>query len=412
MKYLLATPAPPIKRLAALLLLALATTLTLWGQNNRTELETKRKRLIEEINQTSNLLQQAQQDKKAALDRYFALENQIAKRRQLIQTLQSEIVSADTAIIQAQQVRLSLEEDLARLRQEYASALRHALRHYMGSSFAMFLFSAKDFNDAFRRWQYIRQYYRYRHRQAQRILDGQQALARKALLLEQEKTEKTQLLAAQKQQQTTLNTELADKDRLVKQLRQGEEKLVIELNRQQRAHQELNRAIEEIIRNEVNRKKKEARSPEALTAAKEKNAAEAGATADFAQRKGKMPWPVNKGYITRQFGAQPHPTLEGIKIKNNGIDIRTDKAAEVYAVFEGTVVGKKFVTGYQNTLLIQHGQYYTVYSNLAEVLVEPGAIVTAKQIIGRLSSEKPEVHFEVWHEKEHLNPVLWVSQPQ
>ncbi|MBK7871024.1 MAG: peptidoglycan DD-metalloendopeptidase family protein [Saprospiraceae bacterium] len=412
MKYLTDIRALPIKRFALLLLLMGIVCGTILGQN-RKELEEKRKQLQAEINQTSGLLEKTQKDKAAALDRYFALQNQIQKRRQLIQTLQSEIVSADTAILRANQIRITLDDDLNRLRQEYASTMRYTMRHRISGSFALFLFSARDLNDAFQRWQYIRQYYSYRQRQAQRILDTQQTLTQKTVLLEQEKTEKARLLTAQQQQQSTLNTEMSDKDRLVKTLKEDESKLVTELNRQQKSHDQLNKTIENIIRTEIAKKKKESRKPEALTAAKgEEDEALSGVSGEFVQRKGKLPWPVAKGYITRQFGTQPHPTLQGIKISNNGIDIRTDKGSEVQSIFEGSVVGTQFVPGYQNTVIVQHGIYYTVYSNLEEVFVKRGDTITARQIIGKVSSDKPEVHFEVWHEKERLNPVLWVSQPQ
>ncbi len=412
MKYRTATLARRIKCLAIACSIVWGGTLLLHGQS-KTELEEKRRQLQEEINSTSKLLEKKQKDKEAALDRYFALQNQIQKRRQLIQILQSEITSADTAIASAGKVLLALDDDLQRLHREYASTMRNTLRRRLGNSFASFLFSARDLNDAFQRWQYVRQYYRYRRRQVQRITEVQHALNQKTALLEREKAEKSKLLAAHTQQQATLGAELADKDRLVKTLKEDESKLLSELKKQQSAHDQLNRTIENIIRTEMTRKKKDARKPEALTASKEdETALVAGASSSFEQRKGKLPMPVAKGYITRQFGAQPHPTLQSIKISNNGIDIRTDKSAEVFAVFEGTVVGTQFVPGYQNMVIVQHGAYYTVYSNLAELFVKRGDTVTARQAIGKLGEEKPEIHFEVWKEKDRLNPTLWISQPQ
>lgn len=395
-----------------MLLLTGALCGTLWSQS-RKELEERRKQLQQEISQTSNLLEKTQKDKAAALDRYFALQNQIQKRRQLIQTLQSEIVSADTAILKANDVMATLTDDLDRLKDEFVSTMRNSLRYRLGNSFTLFLFSARDLNDAFQRWQYIRQYYRYRKRQAQRIIETQHSLTQKTAQLQQQKEEKSKLLTAQRQQQSTLGTELADKDRLVASLKQDESKLVTELNKQQKANDQLNRAIENVIRAELAKKKQESRNPSSLASVREKNEEEdLSASSDFIQRKGKLPWPVAKGYITRQFGTQPHPTLEGIKISNNGIDIRTDRASEVFAVFEGEVVGTQFVPGYQNTVILQHGQYYTVYSNLEEIFVKRGDKVTTKQIIGKLGNDKPEVHFEVWQGKDRLNPVLWVSQPE
>lgn len=399
-----------IRYLTCLLLIIGVGSQSLSAQD-RTELEEKRKQLLEEINQTNTQLEKTKKSKALALDRYFALQNQIQKRQKLVQTLHSEIKSADLTIEQSKNVMSTLHADLERLRREYASTMRTALRHRMGNSMALFLFSAQDFNDAFQRWQYIRQYYRYRQRQTESILKTQKGLLQKTEELEKAKVEKAKLLTAQQQQQSTLNVELADKDRLVKTLKSDESKLITELNKQQKAHDQLNKAIEDIIRTEIAKKKKDARKPEALNSAKEDAAVaeDIALSGDFKQRRGKLPWPVSNGVVTRQFGTQPHPTLKGLKINNNGIDIRTDKSSDVYSVFAGTVVGTQFVPGYQNMVIVQHGQYYTVYSNLEELTVKRGDQVSAKQIIGRVSNNKPELHFEVWREKERMNPVGWIS---
>ncbi len=398
--------------LVALLLIGIAFSPL--SAQNRKDLEEKRKQLLEEINQTNTLLDKTKKDKARVLDRYFALQNQIQKRQRLIKNLRTEIQSADLNIVQANQILVTLKSDLGRLKTEYVSTMRTALRHQMGNSMVLFLFSADSFNNAFQRWQYIRQYYRYRKKQMEDILATQEELTRKAAELAQKKTEKRKLLDASQQQQSTLNVELADKDRLVKNLKTDESKLITELTRQQKSHDDLNRTIENVIRTEIAKKKKESRKPEALSPTTEKEealaAADIGLSNDFRSKKGKLPSPVAQGHVTRPFGTQPHPTLKGLKINNNGVDIRTDNSFEVNSVFDGTVVGTQFVPGYQNTIIVQHGQYYTVYSNIEEVLVKRGEKITASQVIGKLSQDKPEVHFEVWREKERLNPIGWIVQ--
>lgn len=376
---------------------------------SRKELEERRKRLLEEINQTNSQLEKTKKDKELALARYFALQNQIQKRKKLVQTLHEEINSADVTIEQLKKVQNTLDNDLERLKLEYASTMRTALRNRMSNNMILFLFSAKDFSDAFKRWQYIRQYYFYRNRQAEQILKTHQNLAQKAAELEKAKVEKSKLLVAQQQQQSTLNVELADKDRLVKSLKSDESKLITELNKQQKAHDQLNKAIEEVILAEMAKKKKDARKPEALATAKD-NAADASLTNGFEQSRGRLSWPIANGMIVRPFGTQPHPTLKGVKVNNNGIDIRSDKSSDVYSVFTGTVVATQYIPGYQNMVMVQHGQYYTVYSNLEDVKVKRGEAVSAKALIGSISKDKPEVHFEVWHEKEKLNPADWIGQ--
>ncbi len=415
LKYQIVIHAPPtmIKHLSLVLLLVAATFSWLCAQQNRNELEDRRKQLLEEIKQTSRLLEDTRKSKATELNRYFALQNQIQKRRQLIQTLYQEVQSADTNIVQAHRVIRSLQEDMSRLQREYASTMRTALRYRVNQSFTLFLFSARDFSDARRRWQYIRQYYRYRQRQAEQITQMQHTLTQQTAELEKQKTEKQRLMAVQQQQQATLNAELADKDRLVQTLKSDENKLLAELNRQQKAHEQLNKTIEGIIRAEMAKKKKEARTPEALTTTTNTTVAmptdAPGISSDFKNRKGKIPWPVSKGTITRYFGNQPHPTLQGIQIPNNGIDIRTEEGAEVLAVFEGKVSLVQFVPGFKNTVLVQHGQYFTVYSNLEDVYVKRGEQINARQPIGKIDKDKPEVHFEIWRETQRLDPMGWIS---
>lgn len=364
---------------------------------------------MQEIQQTEDLLQETQESKAAALDRYFALQNQIRRRQQLINTLQEEISYANESIDRSREVMESLRQDVSRLKGEYTTMLRVAYRHRLSKSFLAFLFSAENINDAFRRWQYIRQYDRFRRRQAELILETQSMLTAKTEQLESRRNEKQQLLSSEQHQKEQLNRELANKDKVLKNLKSDESKLVAELETQRKAHEQLNSAIEGIIREEMARKRKASRSPDALTASNTDNAV-AAAGVNFQGTKGALPWPVAEGEISRDFGTQPHPTIKSIQITNNGIDIRTAPTSTVHAVYAGKVAGTQFIPGYQYMVIMQHGQYYTVYSNLEEIYVKRGDVLTAEQTLGRVNRQRPEVHFEVWHEKERLNPVHWVAK--
>lgn len=391
-----------------LILIILAVSSNIAVGQNRKELEDKRKRLIQEINQTTNLLEETKKNKTATLNRYIALQRQIRKRKQLVRTLQQEIDYADESMERAYEVIDALNLDVNRLKAEYANMIRTAYRHKMSSSSILFIFSADNLNDAFKRWQYIKRYDKYRKKQAQLILETQATLQSKTDQLEQRKKEKEKLLVSAQQQQQLLSVELKDKDEILKTLKDDESRLALELSQQQDAHSKLNDAIENIIRKEMALKRKEARSSDALAANKETSTVHL--TGDFSKNKGGLPWPVTSGFISRGFGTQPHPTLKEIEITNNGIDIQTEGKANVRAVFEGKVAGTQFIPGYQNTVIVQHGNYYTVYSNLEEVFVKRGDIVKTKQAIGRLGNENAEVHFEVWKEKQRLNPVNWVTK--
>ena len=385
-----------------------------FGQQ-RKQLEEKRKQLIKEIELTSNLLSETKKSKESTFSRYVTLQKQIKKRQQLIETLQIEIQFAAEGIERAALVIDALKDDVERLSAEYAQLARVAFRQRINRTALLFIFSAADFNDAFRRWQYIRQYDRYRKKQARLIAETQLMLADKINWLETRKVDKEQLLLSEQQQAELLGKELAAKDQLLKTLKNDESRLSSELKDKQKAHRQLNDAIEKIIREEMEKTRRESRPTASADDAVHAlpDAADPLST-EFESNKGKLYWPVTSGVVTGYFGKQEHPTLKGVEITNNGIDIQTDVNAEVKAVFAGEVVGMQYIPGYNYMVILRHGHFYTVYSNLEEVLVKRGQQVGARQGLGKVSIDRrtntAEVHFEIWREKTRLNPLQWVRR--
>jgi len=395
-------------KLSVLILGILLISITL-GAQNRQYLEQQRKQLNAEIRQTNELLSKTRKDKAHALDQYFAVQQQIKKRQQLIDNLRLEIEYANTSIARTEEVLHSLNKDLDILRNEYSIMLRSAFRIKMNKSSLLFMLSAQNFNNAFIRWKYLRQYNDYRQKQARLINETQRSLSVKAEELEFRKMEKEELLNSEEKQKELLRQELSEKNIIIKALKKDESKLSSSLKKQQIAHEELNSTIEDVIKAEMLRKRREGRSPESLNS-EITGEGSAPLSKEFSSNKGKLLWPVSGGYINRYFGTQPHPTAEGVKITNNGVDIRTNSASNVFAVFEGKVAGTRFIPGYKNTVILQHGDFYTVYSNIDEPLVKRGDQVSHRQIIGKLATDKPELHFEIWREKQRLNPIYWIKK--
>lgn len=410
------------RKILLLTLALLLVTVAGFAQQSRKELEEKRKKLLRDIEQTSSLLQQTKQDKAATLSRYVTLQKQISKRQQLVETLQEEMSFLLNNIERTATVVMALNDDIERLKTEYVKIARHAYRQKLTHSNWLFLLSAKSFNDAFRRWQYLRQYDRYRQRQARLILDTQQTLLEKIKALEDRKLEKERLLSTEQRQSRMLGMEMQAKNQLLEELKGDEARLARELEGKQAAASKLNKAIEKVIREEMERIRREERSAAAAASAatpgkvvKPTATPEvASISSEFQGNRGKLPWPVKNGVITGHFGRQPHPSIPNIEIVNNGIDIQTDEGAPVRAVFEGTVVGTQFIPGFDYMVILQHGSYYTVYSNLEEVSVKKGDKVTIRQALGKVSTDRKtntsEVHFEIWKEKTRLNPQEWVGK--
>lgn len=386
---------------------------------SRKSLESKRKKLLKEIKATSKLLSKTSKNRMATLDRYVALQQQVKFREELIETLNAEMEFAVKSLERTSNVVFSLEEDLDRLEKEYAILARNAFRQKSNNSNLLFIFSATNFNQAFQRWQYIKQFNNYRKKQAQLIIETQSSLKEKIALLEERKEEKENLLLSNEEQKKALAEELNDKSLMLESLQKDEQRLKNELTEQREAHNKLNNVIEEVIRKEMLANRKQERSRTALQKKNKNTPATPRPTpktnvmgTGFYSNKGKLPWPVVNGVIIKHFGKQPHPTLKRVEITNNGIDIQTHANAKVRAVYDGVVVGKQFIPGYNNMLIIKHGNYYTVYSNLKDVLVKKDETVKIRQEIG-VASQKgsvSQVHFEIWRDKERLNPARWIAR--
>lgn len=424
------------RMIPALLLLALP--LLCLGQNKQ-DLEDKRKKLIREIELTDNLLKKTTRTKTATLDRFVALQKQIERREKLIQTLTQEIAASEVAAGRTAVVVESLTRDIEAMQADYGRIVRNAHRRKEMHNPLLFVLSADNLNQAFRRWLFLRKYDRYRKAQAEAIAATQEMLSKKIASLETSRMEQEALLASLRGQRTTLGNEMQDKEKLLETLKKDEGRLRDELKKKQTAHEALNQAIERVIQDEIQKKVQESRrtaaaapapatptTPAAPAAAATAPAGEESvsessgdlrddaSTLAFRQTRGRLPWPVQSGYVARGFGRQKHPTLRNIEITNNGIDIRTEENAAVRAVYEGKVAGVQFIPGHDYTVILQHGNYYTVYSNLSETNLNKGDRVNANQVIGRVStnpiSGASELHFELWHQKERLNPGAWIKK--
>jgi septal ring factor EnvC (AmiA/AmiB activator) len=400
------------------LFLVLIVALPSFAQK-RKKLENQRKKLIQEIRVTTNLLQKTKKTKKATLERFLTLQKQIKKRQKLIQTLNEEINFTNKSINRSVDVVGFLEDDVARLKEEYSEMLRMAYRQKLNKSHLLFIFSSGSFNEAFRRWQYLKQYDGYRQKQSRLILETQNTLNTKVVSLEERKVEKQKLLKSEERQAKLLRAERVAKDELLEKLKGDESRLTGDLRAKEKAKEKLNVAIENIIRDEMARRRREERNSATAgnsnsSKKSDRTVAENAVTKGFLQLKGRMPWPVSKGVITSYFGKQAHPTIKTIEITNNGIDIQTDANAEVRAIHRGKVIGKQFIPGHDYMVILQHGNYYTVYSHLEEVFVQKGETVKGRQVIGKVSTDgttrSSEVHFEVWKEKVRLNPTHWVRR--
>jgi septal ring factor EnvC (AmiA/AmiB activator) len=270
----------------------------------------------------------------------------------------------------------------------------------------LYYVSSTSANELFRKWIYLNQIEDWQEARRQQI-----KATKKQLLEQQEAAKEEQLALNRKLKQEEANARALDQDleqeqRLLAQLKSKEGSLKAKLKQQVRERKQLDNAIARVIEEARKEEKKEEKTAFAETPA---GKAVSGA---FAKNKGRLPWPVDKGVVTRQFGKQKHPTLSNLYIQNNGVDIATEKDAIVKALFKGEVLGVVEVPGYQKMVIIQHGEYYSVYSRMAEVSVKKGDQVQMGSHIGQAYTHPEEgntlVHLEVWQDKKKLDPLDWL----
>lgn len=394
---------------------------------NKSALEEKRKKLTKEIEITSSLLKKTKKNKTAAYDQYVTLQNQIERRESLVQTIENEVIASEENILRNLTIIQSLEQDLEKMKQEYGRLVRNSFRRQFYTSPLLFILSSDNLNQAFRRWLFLRKYNRFRNGQVVAIAATQEMLSKKINSIETEKQEKETLLLEMVGQKSKLQKELEEKNGLLKALINDEGKLRQELKQKQAERAQLDRMIESVISAEIAKKiakenaqkdvrennRKRSTSEESSTNSKNLEKVEDLASNQFKKLRGKLPWPVEGGVIARSFGRQKHPTLKNIEITNNGIDIRSSEEAPVKSIFEGAVAGVQYIPGHDYTIILQHGNYYSVYSNLSETSVNKGDKVNAGAVLGKLStnpiSGAAELHFELWQEKERLNPANWIK---
>ena len=391
------------------------------AQESKEKLQKSKKQLEEEIRYTNTLLDQTRKSKENSLNKIVILSKQIEKRQSLIETISSEVdqiqVQAD---LQNQQIG-KLSEEIKKMKDEYARMIYYAYKNLNSYNRLLFIFSAKDFNQAYQRLVYYQQYSAYRRTQAELIRSAQMELTSRHRILENTKRDKMTLVLSKEQEKARLTREKEDKDKSVAELSQKEQKLRASLNEKKQSAEKLQKEIERQIAAEIRASTDRARKVDK----KDHNArmettkteimlspVEMELSNSFAANKGRLPWPSERGIITGTFGEHPHPVLKYVKVKNNGVDISTEKNSSVRAVFKGKVSRVMSFQNFNKVIIIRHGEYLTVYSNLEEVSVKDGQEVGTKQIIGKVHTNpddaKTELHFELWLGKSIQNPQDWL----
>jgi septal ring factor EnvC (AmiA/AmiB activator) len=422
------------KKISSAACVAFLFLLLVWapaGAQNKKDLESKKKNLQKEINETNDMLRETRKNKQISLGKLVMLNKMISAREELIGSISSEIGILDKQIVENTSTINSLKKDLYKLKAEYARMVYFAWKNRDAYTRMMFVFASKDFSQAYMRLKYFQQYSDYRKKQAMMIEQTQAALNGQIVQLEARKTDKKTLLVSQEGEKQNLTVEKKEKEETLVQLQDKEQQLKRELDKKKKDAEKLQLAIKKVIEEEIAKAKKEEEERQKKLAANNPKGNKTGTpnktgtspsltpesielSASFAGNKGKLPWPVLKGVITEGFGEHEHPTLAGVVTFNNGIDIATTKGALVRSVFDGEVKSVGILPGAGKFVIIRHGEYLSVYSNLSEVYVNTGDKVKTKQNIATAlfddEDAKTLVQLQVWKGQVKLDPEEWLSK--
>jgi septal ring factor EnvC (AmiA/AmiB activator) len=397
-------------RKTALLTIVLLASFILQGQTKE-ELQNQRQRTLNDIKLTNELISKSKRAQQSTQGELELLNKQIQLRKDLMRTISREVNRLEKDINVNKETIRQKEEELKALKEEYGKLIYLAYKNNSGYDKMMYIFASDDFYQAWRRMRYLKDVAAYRQEQSTEIVETKALLIKKNEEIEAQKKDKLILLDEQKSEQASLDKDRKSKESALADLKSDEKGLKEKLKTYERKQRELNQAIEKLIAEELKRNRKADAPPGfSLTPEEELSAS------NFTQNKGKLPWPVERGVVTSSFGTHAHPVLPGIQVTNNGIDIATESQAMVRALFEGEVSGIIEIPGQGLALVLKHGSYRTVYSNLKEVMVAKGQMVETKQRIGVLidGEGRSEAHLEIWQVTSEgmkkLDPSTWIAR--
>ena len=387
-----------------ILTLVLSTCLLVpaWSESVK-ELQRKQKKLQAEIEQTNKMLKQTKKDESATMNKLQLLNQNIKTQKKLIHTLDNEITALNREMTRLSNTRDSLQVVLERYKGDYAQMVKQSHYARMQQSPLLFLLASDSFQQLARRTRYLQEFAHFRQEQVRRIENTQAEIDTQNELLETNKADKQAALSSRKREQANLQRDERKQKNMLSQLKSKEKDLNKQIKQKQKKVDELNRKIDDIVR-----KQTEKASKTSLT--KEQKLSAGG----FEANKGRLPWPVEKGMISGHFGKQQHPVYSQVTMDNKGIYLQTTAGTKARAVYKGEVTSC-FMVGGTYAVIVQHGNYRTVYSNLSKLSVKQGDKVDTKQAIGTIftdpeQDQKTELYFQIYKDKNIQNPELWIAK--
>ena len=370
----------------------------------KAELEDKRKTTLNEITYVDNMLKSTAKKKEESMSALKIIGNKLNLRESVIRGMRDEI-NLMTGRIDLNTIAINMmESDLVDLKNDYARAVINSYKSQKENPELVYILSAKDFNQGYKRLKYLQQVTKFRRRESEIIIELKEQVQITKDRLQNDLSRISVLKSKEEQQKSLLQSEQERKQGMVQSLSKKEKQLKKDLEEKKRIADKIEKEIARIIEDERKKVVKSNNTPEQKLIGE-----------NFAENKGRLPWPVERGIITSQFGIQKHPILKYVTENNIGIEITSLGKTAVRSVFKGEVAKVFAVQGANMIVIIRHGKYLSVYQNIVNLKVKLGDKVDTKQEIGNVYCEKENANksilkFMIYEERDSLNPEAWISK--
>ncbi len=400
-----------------------------YGQTKEIENRKERIKSLEaDINFLDNQIQSTQKQKKNTLDELVLVQRKIANRKKLLAELDAQIKQQTREIANARNNINLLERRLDTLEHYYRKMVYNAYKHRDTKVWFMYILASNSFDQGYRRWSYLKNYSKTINEQSVKIKNLKQERSEELKKLEVLKNNAVSQQNERKKEYNKLTAEEKQGKAFAKSLDKKQNQYRKQLSQKRQEAGRLAKEVERLIAAEIKRQQELAQKAKKAEQAKQKDpnksvdigkkefeeySANNVLSGSFSLNKGKLPYPVASGVVVEQFGVHPHPTLKNVKLPfNNGINISTKPGSSVRVVFDGVVKQVIAIPGYNQCVLVQHGQYFTFYCKLAKVGVKVGDKVKIGETIGYLESNgsTATLHFELWNGTTKQNPELWLKR--
>jgi len=377
--------------------------ISILSAQTRKDLEDQRKKTLEEITYVDNLIKEATKEKSTSINQLKIIGNKLVLRENVISGMKQEINLLNQRIELNKTAMDLMEKDLVTMRKEYANTIINSYKVKKGNPELWYLLSARDFNQGYKRLKYLQQVTIYRHQETARIQELVNEIEKTKRNLQEDLYNLSDLKGNEERQKALLQQEKEKKKKMINSFGNKEKQLKKELEQKKKIVQKIDEEISKIIEEEKKKRLTTDLTPEQKLIGE-----------NFSDNKGRLPWPVEKGIITGQFGEQKHQILTYVTEKNIGIEITSLGKTTARSVFKGQVMRVFPIPGGNVAIIIGHGKYLSVYQNIINVKIKQGDMVELKQEIGDVFNDnengsKSILYFMIFDEK-YLDPELWISK--